>query len=147
MSIDTRWPKQGGTTELVDLPIEFDFHGAVLAPTRTPMIVDGKDEAAGIQGNQISGIDHGGVGLFNINLREPVAWLLGDSLKVCARIATVVAPYTVELASDLTFQTATPGAPAFVRMRIWDSTGVLADPPDGFTLRGEMTFRNRRTGS
>ncbi len=143
MSSKTRWPSQASTNEVVDVPMSWDFEGA--APlTRTPMIVDGIDQSASIQGGAVRGVGRGAPGQFNILLSESWPWLFGSDLRVSTPLADTAPPYTAKLATDLTYQSSS--AP-FVRMYVYDATGVLADPPPGHTLVGGLRFRNRRVGS
>ena len=143
MSSQTRWPFQGNTNELVAIMLSWDFAGAADL-VRTPMLVDGVNQSAGIQGSAVTGIIRAAAGRYNILLKEPWPWLLGDDLKVATPFADVAAPYTVKVATDTYYQD--PATP-FIAIQVFDAAGVLADPAVGHTLRGTLTFRNRRVGS
>lgn len=143
MSSQTRWPSQAATNEMVEVPMSWDFAGAADL-VRTPMVVDGQDQSASIQGTAVRAILRAGVGTFTVNLKQSWPWFLGDSLKVSTDSADPAAPYTTKLTTDLTYQD--PTTPVMT-LYVFDATGVLADPPAGHTLIGSINFRNRRVGS
>lgn len=148
MSSKTRWPSQASTNEVVEVPMSWEFAGAADL-TRTPMVVDGIDQSAGIQGVYVVRIQRVGVGLYNIELADSFPWLLGESLKVGTPLADAAAPFTVKATTDQanyqTPPTSTTGP--FVRIQVFDTANALADPPAGHTLWGSLVFRNRRVGS
>lgn len=143
MASQTRWPHAAATNELVEVPLEWSCNGAA-DMTRAPMIVDGVDQSASIQGTAVSYIQRGGVGLYNVGLKQPWPWLLSAHLEISTPLADAAAPYTVKVCTDLTYQAATG---PYVRIQIFDTANALADPPVAHTLRGSLVFRNRRVGS
>jgi hypothetical protein len=145
MSIVTRWPHQSGANELVEVPMSFDFTAGPGNPVRTPMFEGGTDQAASIQGNFARAMERGGVGLYNILLKDTVPWFFGDSLKISTPKADTGAPFTCKVCTDQgDYQN---GPTPFLRVQVFDSTGVLADPAPGHTIVGSLVFRDRRVGS
>jgi hypothetical protein len=144
MSSQTRWDKWANTNELVDVVLEWDFNGGADL-VRHPMIVDGIDQSASIQGTAVRAITYDGVpGFFTAHLKDPYPWLLSDSLKVTASVFFAGAPATVKATTDLDYQDATDPR---VRLQVFDAAGAPVNPTAGNTLRGTLTFRNRRVGS
>lgn len=145
MSSQTRWPSQAATNEMVEVPVSWDFAGAADL-VRTPMVADGQDQSASIQGTAVSFILYTGiVGHFRVKLKQSWPWLLGGHLDVATGDADPAAPFTVKVCHDpAAIQDA---ANPQLAIQVFDAAGVAANPPAGHTLWGSLHFRNRRVGS
>lgn len=144
MSSKTRWPSQASTNEIVEVPMSWEFAGAADL-TRTPMLVDGTDQSASIQGTAVSRVSRVALGTYDIGLAEPYPWLLGDHLKVVTAPSDNAAPFAVKVTNDQASLQASLN-PSII-IYVFNAAGALADPPAGHTLWGSLVFRNRRVGS